>query len=105
MHGHVRVIKWGDCTEPPVVERIVRVCFGFREAVERLPDVLARQREPTGYRGGRTIPRPEDVARATAELAEVDRVRQIRRQVTGAKAGIVFIGLAVLAGALAWCSH
>jgi hypothetical protein len=101
----VRLIKWGNCTQPEVVERIVLSCFGFRDAVQRLPETLARRQQPAGYRGGPPITRPEDLARAAREVAEIEQVRRTRRQVRGARVGVAFIGLALLAAAYTWCSH
>lgn len=101
----VRLIKWGNRTQPKVVERIVFACFGFRDAVQRLPETLARRQQAAGYRGGPPLARPEDVARADREIAEIEQVRRTRRQIRGARAGVVLIGLALLAAAYAWCSH
>jgi hypothetical protein len=101
----VRLIKWGNCARPRVVERIVLACFGFRDAVQRLPETLARRQQPAGYRGGSPIARPEDVDRAAREIAEIEQIRRTRRQIRSAKAGVVFMALAMLAAAYAWCSH
>lgn len=103
--GHASLTKRGTCTESDVVARIVTACVDFGNSVRRLPEELVRQRESAGYRGERTLVRPEDEARAAEELAAVRGVRRTRRQIAGANVGPVMLAVIVAATLYELCAR
>jgi hypothetical protein len=100
----VTLRKWGTWVEPGVVRSIVQACLELRGSAMQLPEQIARSSEPAGYRGER-LTRPEEDAKATLELSELERVRRTRRQIAGANVGLVILAIVVFSVAGSWCSH
>jgi hypothetical protein len=96
--GALHLSKRGTRTSKAIVAQVVGLCVDVRERVERLPLEMARHREPAGYRGalGEAAARPEDAARADAEIAAVEDARRARRQAQGMKAGVAIITTVVV---------
>jgi hypothetical protein len=97
--GALHLSKPGTRTSKMIVAQVVGLCVDVHERVERLPLEMARLREPAGYRGttpAEAAARPEEAARAAAEIEAVEDARRTRRQAQGMKAGVAIVATVVV---------